>query len=252
MAKKGSLGGLGGKKRRPIDIAATMEGFSEKEAAIKDYLETGGIHLDPETTAWCAAFVNSALAQAGLPKAKNPLSAISLLNYGEPVLSPQQGDVAVFRRSDDPETPKVDESLDKSIGHAAFYEGTWPTGYLEILGGNQGDQAGYMTMDPDRLLGFRRPPGTAEPPQAQSLTATLPRELAAGVYRNDLSRGLNPAGTVPGLPGGLGGTITPQLEQVNWINRNMPWLQATGEGMPEAGLPDRPIDTTLWPRKRRY
>lgn len=246
MAKKGSLGGLGGAKRQPYEIAMTITGSVEGDAAVKDFLETGGLNLDPETTAWCAAFVNSALAQAGLPQAKNPLGAQSLLDYGEPVLSPQKGDIAVFGR--DPEDPDYDPSL----GHASFYMGEEYPGYVDVLGGNQGEfgEVGLTNIDEERLLGYRRPPGIAAEPEAQSLAASLPPTLASGIYRTDLSRNLNPAGTVAGLPGGLGGTITPRLEESFFNAVNMPAFDRAAEEELEEIPQEWLKPATLWPKKR--
>jgi uncharacterized protein (TIGR02594 family) len=135
----------------PVQFAQTMLGKREQpdRAALQDYLTTGGQNLDPATTAWCAAFVNSALAQSGQRTTGSNL-ARSFQNWGVPFSGdPQPGDIAIFSRGD----PQSGQ------GHVGFYQGTDPkTGTINLLGGNQGRQgevsiAGY---NPGQLLGYRR------------------------------------------------------------------------------------------------
>lgn len=134
----------------PFDIASSQVGLREgpDRAAIKDYLTTGGQNLDPATLAWCAAFVNSSLAQAGLKGTGSNL-ARSFLNYGEAVDTPQKGDLAVFSRGD-PNGP---------FGHVGFFDSMNPDGTVKVLGGNQGDSVSFANYGTDRLLGYRRPTG---------------------------------------------------------------------------------------------
>jgi uncharacterized protein (TIGR02594 family) len=134
----------------PFDIASSQVGLREgpDRAAIKDYLTTGGVNLDPATLAWCAAFVNSSLAQAGLKGTGSNL-ARSFLNYGEAVDKPQRGDLAVFSRGD-PNGP---------FGHVGFFDSVNPDGTIRVLGGNQSDSVSFANYGTDRLLGYRRPTG---------------------------------------------------------------------------------------------
>ena len=55
-------------QRAALSLAASQMGFNERDqqAAIQDYLQTGGANLDPAVTAWCAAFVNASLQQTGI------------------------------------------------------------------------------------------------------------------------------------------------------------------------------------------
>jgi uncharacterized protein (TIGR02594 family) len=135
----------------PFDIASTQIGLNEgpDRAAIRDYLTTGGVNLDPATLAWCAAFVNSSLSQAGL-KGTNSNMARSFLNYGTAVDQPQRGDIAVFRRGNDP-----------TLGHVGFFNQMNPNGTISVLGGNQSDSVKYSDYSAADLLGYRRPGGTA-------------------------------------------------------------------------------------------
>ena len=146
-----------------LDLAAKQIGLNEtdKAVALRDYLTTGGANLDPATTAWCAAFVNSSIEQTG-GKGTGSNMARSFLDWGEGVDKPQRGDIAVFSRGD-PNGP---------FGHVGFFDGYNEDGTIRVLGGNQGDSVSVASYSPDRLLGFRRAgqpsttPGVAQSPSS--------------------------------------------------------------------------------------
>lgn len=137
---------LAGMFSAPIDLAATQLGRSvgNSRAAIQDYLRTGGANLDPATTAWCAAFVNSTLGQLGVKGTGSNL-AKSFLNFGQETQAPKHGDIAVFSRGD-PNGP---------YGHVAFVDSVNPDGSVRVLGGNQGRSVSYANFPASRVLGFR-------------------------------------------------------------------------------------------------
>lgn len=155
-----------------LDIAAAQIGLNEtdKRTALQDYLTTGGVNLDPATTAWCAAFVNASLSQAGQQGTGSNM-ARSFLNWGEAADTPQRGDLAVFSRGD-PNGP---------YGHVGFFDGYNPDGTIRVLGGNQGDAVSMANYDPSSLLGFRRAPGgnALAAPNAQK-PPQFPNALAQG------------------------------------------------------------------------
>lgn len=153
-----------------LDVAARAIGLNEgdKRAALQDYLTTGGANLDPATTAWCAAFVNSTLKQAGYEGTGSNM-ARSFMDWGQAVDTPQKGDLAVFTRGD-PNGP---------FGHVGFFEGYNPDGTIRVLGGNQGDAVSIASYDPSRLLGFRRAPGEPTNALAQSQPAQAPQNALA-------------------------------------------------------------------------
>ena len=134
-------------QNKAMSMAKSQLGLSEggQRAAIKDYLTTGGANLDPATTAWCAAFVNSTLKQSGVEGTGSNM-ARSFLDWGQPVEKPQEGDIAVFSRGD-PNGP---------YGHVGFFNGYDENGNILVLGGNQGDAVSVSPYSPDSLLGFRR------------------------------------------------------------------------------------------------
>jgi uncharacterized protein (TIGR02594 family) len=133
-----------------FQLAARQIGLNERDqnAALQDYLSTGGVNLDPATTAWCAAYVNATLAQTG-QKGTGSNMARSFLDWGTGVSDPQKGDLAVFRRGD-PNGP---------YGHVGFFDGYNQDGTIRVLGGNQGDGVSIASYSPDDLLGFRRGEG---------------------------------------------------------------------------------------------
>jgi uncharacterized protein (TIGR02594 family) len=139
-------GNIAGMFSSPMDLAATQVGRSvgNSRGAIQEYLKNGGANLDPATTAWCAAFVNSSLGQMGLRGTGSNL-AKSFLNFGQETKQPQRGDIAVFSRGD-PNGP---------YGHVAFVDSLNPDGSVHVLGGNQGRSVSYADFPASRVLGFR-------------------------------------------------------------------------------------------------
>ena len=153
---------MGSGNRSPVEHAQTMLGKGEvpDRAALQDYLKTGGVNLDPKTTAWCAAFVNASLNQGGYKNTGSP-SALSFENYGERVEpgGERPGDIAVYRRG-------------PGQGHVGFYQGRDQFGNVQLLGGNQGQEGRVTntTVPPPgfgpELVGFRRPVPWDPTPQA--------------------------------------------------------------------------------------
>ena len=128
-------------------LAAQNIGLNERQqgAALQEYMANGGVNLDPATTAWCAAYVNATLAQAGIAGTGSNL-ARSFLNWGDAVSVPQKGDLVVLSRGD-PNGPQ---------GHVGFFDGFNEDGSVRILGGNQGDAVSIASYSADRVLGYRR------------------------------------------------------------------------------------------------
>ncbi len=145
----GATSGSGGELPELMQIAAQNLGLNEvdQNAALQDFLKTGGVNLDPATTAWCAAFVNATLKQGGMEGTGSNL-ARSFETWGEEAKDPQRGDLAVFWR----------ESKESGKGHVGFFDGYNEDGTIRVLGGNQGDSVSYSSYNPDQLIGFRRAP----------------------------------------------------------------------------------------------
>ncbi len=145
-----------------FDLAARQLGMNENDqrAALTDYMTTGGVNLDPAMTAWCAAYMNSTLAQTGQEGTGSNM-ARSFLEWGEGVDQPQQGDVVVMSRGD-PTGP---------YGHVGFFAGYNEDGTIRVLGGNQGDAVSYANYDPASVLGYRRGTGGASGGAAPAMAA---------------------------------------------------------------------------------
>ena len=136
-----------------IDLADTWVGSHERydRAELRDFLG-----VDPVSTEWCAAFVNSVLAEADIPGSESvhtyPLLARSFLSWGSAVdrSDIQTGDVVVFPRG-----------RQGWQGHVGFYVDTVWIGsveYWQILGGNQSNTVGVDLYPANRVIGIRRWP----------------------------------------------------------------------------------------------
>lgn len=155
-----------------LQRAASMLGMNETDQrqALQEYLSNGGSRLDPAVTAWCAAFVNSSLSQAGLEGTGSNM-ARSFMDWGQAVDTPQPGDIAVFSRGD-PNGP---------YGHVGFFQGYDENGGIRVLGGNQGGAnmggggVSEAVYGADRLLGFRRAPGSQTPGNALTTLTPTPQ-----------------------------------------------------------------------------
>ena len=134
-----------------IDLADPWVGSHERydRAELRDFLG-----VDPVSTEWCAAFVNSVLAEAGIPGSDSvhryPLLARSFLTWGDSVdrSAIQLGDVVIFPRG-----------RAGWQGHVGFYVDTvWISGveYWQILGGNQSNSVSVDLYPANRAIGIRR------------------------------------------------------------------------------------------------
>jgi uncharacterized protein (TIGR02594 family) len=134
-----------------IDLADPWVGSHERydRVALREFLG-----VDPVSTEWCAAFVNSVLAESGIPGSESvhryPLLARSFLSWGVGVdrSDIQTGDVVVFPRG----------RLGWQ-GHVGFYVDTvWidSVEYWRILGGNQSNSVSVDLYPADRVISIRR------------------------------------------------------------------------------------------------
>lgn len=131
----------------PADVAAAFVGLTEKDdkEVIASFIKTTvGRNINPQTTAWCAAFVNGALGAKGIEGVDTNL-ARSFLNWGRGVDLPKKGDIVVLKRG-----------TEAWQGHVGFYAGKDKNGNILVLGGNQGDKVSIQPYNPSRVLGYRR------------------------------------------------------------------------------------------------
>lgn len=147
--KAGPAAFMGGDRpSTPLTLARAFVGVNEKETgpALRAFFRrVGGQNIDPQTTAWCAAFVNTVLSMEG-QEGTGDLSARSFLNWGKPVEKPSDGDVVVLWR----------ESPDSWKGHVGFYAGRTEDGDIRVVGGNQDNGVNEKVYPASRVLGYRR------------------------------------------------------------------------------------------------
>lgn len=117
------------KKGRSFDIAPTYESAGYGKI-----------------TAWCAAFVNWCLSQAGVPRL-GYATARSWLEFGTPIAHPVYGCVAIIKPS---------SSTGSTTGHVAFFVENQGNRVV-LLGGNQGDAVSQTTFRENTVLGYRWP-----------------------------------------------------------------------------------------------
>lgn len=107
-----------------------------------------------DETAWCSAFVNWCMREAGF-KGTGLANARSWLQWGEPLTQPRIGCITVF--SADGRGPKA--------GHVAFFVDSYAdkqgAQVLRVLGGNQHNEVCDAPYAKARLLGYRWPHITA-------------------------------------------------------------------------------------------
>lgn len=100
--------------------------------------------VQTDDVAWCSAFINFCAMKAGLPYTKS-LAARSWLTIGEPVNSPEMGDIVIFWRI----------SENSEFGHVGLYINE-DGNYINVLGGNQSGMVRISQYYKSNLLGFRR------------------------------------------------------------------------------------------------
>jgi uncharacterized protein (TIGR02594 family) len=103
-----------------------------------------------DETAWCSAFVNWCMYNAGFSYTGHAL-ARSWLQWGTSLGSPMYGCVTILSRED-------------GGGHVGFYVGPGQNNSdLTLLGGNQDDAICLKNYPLNRLLGYRWPLGLSFP-----------------------------------------------------------------------------------------
>jgi uncharacterized protein (TIGR02594 family) len=135
------------------DIANKYRGDSETRdrGVLQAFFREANINLDPEKTAWCAAFVNAVLAAGGV-HGTGSLAASSFLTFGkDDTRSPQKGDIVVIRSNGSPSGMHVGvlDSIDKN-------------GNITLTAGNTGNKVAEETVGPKQVLAVRRPPTPSE------------------------------------------------------------------------------------------
>lgn len=109
---------------------------------VVEWLRDAGILHPHDEVAWCSAFVNACVREAGLV-GTGKANARSWLRWGRELEHPEFGCVVVFSRPPD-----------VANGHVAFYVGeTHDT--IWTLGGNQGNRVCFAEYPRARVLSYR-------------------------------------------------------------------------------------------------
>lgn len=146
-------------------------GAKHNPEIVKMYEASGHGWVKDDETPWCAAFVGSCLAQAGM-KGTGKLDARSYLKWGEEVAldDAEFGDIVVLWRG----------SRDSWKGHVGFYAGIDVNGNILLVGGNQGNAVSKAGFKRDRLLGVRR----AKMPRTSIAESTTVQAIGGGAIGN--------------------------------------------------------------------
>ncbi len=137
-----------------IDIAEKYIGLEEvkNNLQLRQFFQKNSrnvdIDINPETTSWCAAFINACERTVG-NKGTGKLNAQSFNIYGTEISSDniQRGDILVFHFP-------FDSSWQ---GHVTYFDSKDASGNLNCLGGNQDNSVKYSIYDKQYLKHIRRP-----------------------------------------------------------------------------------------------
>lgn len=104
----------------------------------------GGSAIE-DSTAWCSAFVNFVMDQAGY-RGTHRANARSWLDWGDKLDEPRVGAITVLWRN----------SRESGAGHVGLFVAGLPQRVV-LLGGNQSNAVGYQEYGEGRVLGYRWP-----------------------------------------------------------------------------------------------
>lgn len=108
------------------------------------FQRAGHPEIKDDDTPWCSAFLNAICAQIGAPKSGS-LLASSWLSVGEPLATPQFGDIVVFDWT----------KIGGSGGHVGIVISAF-NGLLYVLGGNQDNEVEIAAFKTRGVAGYRR------------------------------------------------------------------------------------------------
>ncbi|WP_427023047.1 TIGR02594 family protein [Aureimonas ureilytica] len=137
--------------RSALDVARQFDGLNERadSKVLNSFLQASGNWkgLSTADTAWCAAFANASIMQAG-GKGTGSNLASSFLNWGTATNQPKVGDVVVLR-----------PQARGASGHVGFVAG-FGDGTVQIFGGNQSASAKLSNYSTREVVGYRTGTGT--------------------------------------------------------------------------------------------
>ena len=176
----------GGGSSGAVDIAAGMVGktMSQNSDEIKGFISNGGVGLNPSADAWCAAFVNSALAQSGVKGTDNQV-ANGFQTWGTevPANSAKKGDVVIITRG---------KGAGETGGHVGLATGNVDGNKIEIIAGNTSKSVKQYYVPIDQVMVRRAGASDGAPP------------VNAGTLKSG-GAGASGAGAMSGSSGSSGG-----------------------------------------------
>ena len=141
------------------DIAERFLGTKEVAGSASNPLVMAMLNLDaswPEgdDVPWCSGFVNWVCWLLRLPRTKSLLARSWLeVGYEIPLDEAKPGfDVVILKRGPEPQ-PGPENTT--ASGHVGFYAGH-NAHFVELVGGNQGDQVKISPYERSRILAVRR------------------------------------------------------------------------------------------------
>ncbi|KTR07482.1 hypothetical protein NS365_04135 [Aureimonas ureilytica] len=165
--------------RSALDVARQFQGLNERadSKVLDGFMRASGnwSGLSAKDTAWCAAFANAAIVQAG-GKGTGSNAASSFMGWGTATTQPKVGDIVVLRPQSRGAT-----------GHVGFVAG-FGDGTVQIFGGNQSNSAKVSTYSTREVVGYRTGTGT----QSQG-SVVLSKAEQQRIVEQGTSRGIQQA-----------------------------------------------------------
>lgn len=245
-AMRQQFGNVGNGTSTAVDLAAGLLGQTEtgNRGSINAFLKRGGVNLDAATTAWCAAFVNSALKQIGVTGSGSNV-ATSFLNWGVRVDPSQvmRGDVLVDANG---------RAAGQTGGHVGFATGNTRTGangqlQIEMLSGNTGNKVGTGWYDARELQVRRADIDTTTRNLSTNLQTVQTALESLSTTAGNVGQGLGAAGAGAGALGGAGAapSITPDMGALNAMDTSVVATQSAALKQAGADLATTMQTTTV-------
>jgi uncharacterized protein (TIGR02594 family) len=132
--------------RSAMDVAMNFSGLTEKanSPVLDSFMQASGTwgKLSAKSTAWCAAFANAAIIEAG-GKGTGSNLASSFLDWGQGTNNPKPGDIVVLK-----------PQAAGASGHVGFFA-SMANGEVQIFGGNQGNAAKTSSFAQSEVRSYR-------------------------------------------------------------------------------------------------
>ena len=180
-----------------LDVAKEFNGLNQhaNAGALDAFMMASGTwkNLSAADTAWCAAFANAAIVQAGGQGTGSNLAS-SFLNWGQGTNNPKPGDIVVLK-----------PQARGASGHVGFVAG-FGDGTVQIFGGNQSKGANTKSFGLDQVAvnGFRTDPSLFSGAVSDGVQQGIKAVNSAASHMPEMAGGFAPGYGGP-AQGGLGG-----------------------------------------------